>query len=177
MNLTKPTVTGIDIPIQKLQTLLYSKIKTLWNVTDTTFNMFGRAYRNQSSQGYTPEVYVGNNEYNDTYFNDQLSGSAFFGLGEQSKASAEGDVSANVYLIFMVNMDKVKPGTTRNDEEVRVDMERICINRDFGFFMSGIKTGIDQVFKEYNTKLIKFRDMQPWHCFRIDFNITINIYD
>ncbi|MDB5288534.1 MAG: hypothetical protein JWR05_3483 [Mucilaginibacter sp.] len=169
--------TGIDIPVQKLQTVLYNQIKGLWPVTDANFNMYGRAYRNQLDTGYVPEVYIGNGEYKDSYFDDTLKGSAFFGLGEVGKATKEGDVTANVFLIFMVNLDLIKPGTNRNDEEVRIDIERLCLERNYGFFLSGIITGIDQVFKEYNIKSIKFRDMQPWHCFRLNFNITYNIYD
>lgn len=175
MNYVKPTVTGIDIPIQKLQTLLYDRIKTLWGVTGDNFNMFGRAYRNQLQDGYVPEVYVGSNEYKDSYFDDKLAGSAFFGY-ETTKLNGL-DTTAVVSLIMMVNLTKIKPGTTRNDEEARVDIEQICLERNYGFFLTGIVTGIDQVFKEYGTKSIKYRDMQPWHCFRLNFNITYNIYD
>lgn len=177
MNYLKPSVTGIDIHIQKLQQELYPQILGLWPVNDGNFNLYGRAYRNQKDSGYVPEVYNGSGEYQDSYFNDTLKGSAFFGLGEIGKATKEGDITAMVYLIFMVNINAVKPGTTRNDEEVRIDMARICLQRVYGFFLSGIVTGIDQVFKEYNIKSIKFRDMQPWHCFRLNFNITYNIYD
>lgn len=181
MNVTKASVTGIDIPIQKLQIVLYNKIKTLWGVTDQTFNMYGRAYRNQTNDsGYTPEIYKGNNEYSDAYFDDTLAGSAFFGLGENEKID-KGDTTADVFIIFMVNLPKIKPGTTRNDEEARVDMERICLQRDYGFFLNGIVIGIDNVFKEYSgykkTKGITFRDMHPWHCFRLNFKVTYNIYD
>lgn len=181
MNVTKPTVTGVDIPIQKYQTVLYNAILATWTITDLTFNMYGRAYRNQTTDGYTPEVYKGNNEYNDSYFDDTLSGSAFWGLGEQTKVNLGGDVTANLFVIFMVNLNLIKPGTTRNDEEARVDVERIALKRDYGFFLTGIITGIDQVFKEYSgykaVKGIKFRDMQPWHCFRLNFQVTYNIYD
>lgn len=180
MNLIKPSVTGIDIPIQKLQTVLYNKILPLWNVNDASFTMYGRAYRNQISDGYVPEIYVGKNEYSDAYFNDQLSASAFFGLGEVEKID-KSNPTADVFLIFMVNLAKIKPGDTRNDEEARVDIEKICLNKDFGFYLGSMVTGIDQVFKEYTgyrtTKGIKFRDMHPWHCFRLNFKLTYNIYD
>jgi hypothetical protein len=176
MNYVKPSVTGIDIPIQKLQSLLYDQIKTIWSVTDSTFNMYGRAYRNQLLDGsYIPEVYVGNKEYKDSYFDDAKSGSAFFTY-ESTKVNGV-DTIAVVSLIMMVNLAKIKPGTTRNDEEARVDIERMVSNGVYGFFLTGIVTGIDQVFKEYGTKSIKYRDMQPWHCFRLNFNITYNIYD
>lgn len=178
MNITKPTVIGIDIPIQKFQTVLYNKIKSLWPVDDTSFNMYGRAYRNQASKkGYQPEVYVGNNEYNDSYFDDRLKGSAFFGLSSPEKVTADGDTTAQIFIIFMVNLSAIKPGATRNDEEARNDMQQFCMNRFSGLFLSGVVTGIDQVFKEYNIDNITFRDMHPWHCFRLNFNLTYNIYD
>lgn len=176
---TKPTVTGIDIPIQKFQQVLYAKLKPVWGYDDTQFNGYGRAYRNQTIDGYTPEVYKANGEYNDSYFDDTLWGSSFFGLGETQKVND--DVTAQVFVIFMVNLDKVKPGTTRNDEEVRIDVEQIALKRYNGFILAGVITGIDQVFKEYSgykaVRGIKFRDMQPWHCFRLNFNVTYNIYD
>lgn len=182
-NVVKPTVTGIDIPIQKYQTVLYNALLTPWAITDQTFNMYGRAYRNQDKENnaYTPEVYIGNDEYSDAYFDDTLSGSAFWGIGDMTKVSLAGDITANVFVIFMVNLDKIKNGATRNDEEARVDVERIAMQRDYGFFLTGITIGIDQVFKEYSgykaVKGIKFRDMQPWHCFRLNFQVTYNIYD
>lgn len=182
MNVTKTGVIGIDIPIQKYQTEFYNALKTLWGFTDAEFNMYGRAYRNQDKeQGtYTPEIYKGNNEYSDAYFDDTLSGSAFFGLGELTKVT-DGDVKANVFIIFMINLDKIKPGTNRNDEEVRNDAERFALVTKYGFSLAGIITGIDQVFKEYSgykaVKGIKFRDMQPWHCFRLNFEVLYNIYD
>lgn len=180
MNVTKTTVTGVDIPIQKYQTVLYNALKTTWPITDSTFNMYGRAYRNQTPDGYTPEIYKGNDEYADSYFDDTLSGSAFWGVNEITKVT-NGDVQANLFVIFMVNLDLIKPGTTRNDEEARIDTERIAMKRDYGFFLTGIITGIDQVFKDYSgyktVKGIKFRDMQPWHCFRLNFQVTYNIYD
>ncbi len=183
MLVIKESVIGIDIPIQKYQTVLYNKLKTVWGFTDATFNGYGRAYRNQDKESgaYTPEIYKGNNEYSDAYFDDTLSGSFFWGMGENIKFAKEGDNTADVFVIFMVNLDKIKPGTTRNDEEVRNDVERIAIERIYGFYLTGVITGIDQVFKEYSgykaVKGIKFRDMQPWHCFRLNFQINFNIYD
>jgi hypothetical protein len=181
-NVLKPSVTGIDIPIQKYQTFLYNGLRAKWNI-ETMFNMYGRAYRNQTQDGYTPEIYKGNDEYSDSYFDDTLHGSAFWGVGEQTKVSLEGDITAQVFVIFMVNLNFIKPSFSgqRNDEEVRVDVATLAVERFSGFFLTGIITGIDQVFKEYSgykaVKGIKFRDMQPWHCFRLNFQVNYNIYD
>ena len=180
MNVTKQSVTGVDIPIQKLQSFLYNALKPTWDYTDATFNAYGRAYRNQTNDGYTPEIYNSKGEYSDAYFDDKLSGSSFFGLGETTKVDG-GDVLANVFIIYMVNLSKIKPSEPRNDEEARIDVERLLLAPQYGFNLTGIITGIDQVFKEYSgykaVKGIKFRDMQPWHCFRLNFQVNYNIYD
>lgn len=180
MNVVKTSVIGVDKPIQAFQTVLYNRLKPIWAYTDASFDMFGRVYRNQTKDGYTPEAYVGNGEYNDTFFDDTKSGTAFFGLGELTKVT-NGDTQADVFLIFMVDLSKVKPGNPRNDEEARVDVEQIVMERLNGFFLSGIVLGIDNVFKEYSGYKvkdgIKFRDTQPWHCFRLNFKVTYNIYD
>lgn len=181
MNIIKQDVAGIDIQIQKMQTTIYGKLLPVWNVNDSTFTMYGRAYRNQSNDGYIPEVYTGNNEYKDSYFDDTLSGSAFWGVGDIERVDKSASTTADVFLIFMVNLAKIKPGKDRNDEQARVDVEQICMSRDYGFYLNAVVTGIDQVFKEYGgykkTKGIEFRDMHPWHCFRLNFKLTYNIYD
>lgn len=178
MLITKPTVTGIDIYIQRMQTFLYPKVKTLWGLTDTTYTSYGRAYRNQTKDGYSPEVYTGGNEYKDVYFDDTVFASSFFGVGETTEIKNKTGVTADVFLIFMVDLNKIKPGTTRNDEECHIDIEKMLIALLFGFTCTGIVTGIDQVFKEYTgwrkQKGLMYRDMQPLHCFRLNFKLLYN---
>jgi hypothetical protein len=180
MNITKSPVTGVDIPIQKLQSYLYPLVKGLWGLGDSTYNAYGRAYRNQTEDGYSPEVYTGLNEYKDVYQDDTLSASSFFGVGEVQTVKASNQ-TADVFLIFMVDLSKIKPGATRNDEEAHIDIENLCKPKNFEFTFTGLVTGIDQVFKEYSgwkkKEGIKYRDMHPQHCFRLNFKLLYNIYD
>jgi len=173
-------VTGIDIPIQQLQDWLYPKLLTKWGLNDSNFNMYGRAYRNQTEDGYTPEVYIGNNEYKEVYFDDTLSASAFFGLGEDTQIANGTSVTAPVYLIFMVDLSKIKYGNTRNDEEARVDVEQLVMKAGFGFTLTDVILGIDNVFSEYagwrKSDGIKYRDQQPLHCFRLNFKCLYSFY-
>jgi hypothetical protein len=182
MNIIKDKVVGIDIPIKNLQNYLYPKLISLWNCTDSSLNMYGRAYRNQTTDGYTPEVYVGGNgnEYKEVYFDDTLSASSFFGLGEDTKVANSSSVTADVYLIFMVRLDQIKPGNTRDDEEARIDVEKLCLSAGFGFTVTDFITGIDKVFAEYSgwrqKDGIKYRDTHPWHCFRLNFKVLYSPY-
>jgi len=180
MNIAKDNVTGVDIPIKRLQDVLYPALIKKWNLTDSSFNMYSRAYRNQTKDGYTPEIYTGNNEYKEVYFDDSLSASAFFGLGDDTKIVQSSSTTAQVYLIFMIDLNKIKPGDTRNDEEARNDVERICLSAGFGFTMTDIIIGIDKVFSEYSgwkqTDGIKYLDTHPLHCFRLNFKLLYSVY-
>ena len=179
MNITKASIKGIDIAIQAMQTKLYDGLKTTWALTDQSFAMYGRAYRNQTDDGYTPEVYVGNNEYKDVLFDDTVAALAFFGVGETIPVT-KGQSTADIFVIFMVNLDKLKAGVvSREDEEVRVDVEKLCATPFFGFSISGFQTGLEAVFKEYSgwkkKTGIQFRDQHPKHCFRINFKLMYTI--
>jgi len=178
MNYLKDSVTGIDRPIQALQTFLYSQVKALWNLSDTSFNMFGRAYRNQTEDGYVPEFFTGGLDYNDLFFDDKVSATAFFGVAEK-QTYASGSATADVFLIFMVNLDKIKTTGKRLDEEARNDIEILCSQQRNSFTMVGFDTGLDSVFKEYTgwkkKDGIKYRDQHPYHCFRINFKLLYNI--
>lgn len=177
MNVIKTGPIGIDIPIQKMQSYLYDKLTAKWN---TDYMSYGRAYRNQTDTGYTPEVYVGNNEYQDVYFDDTVAALSFFGVGEQVSVN-KSNIVADVFMVFMVDLSKIKPGANRNDEEARIDVERLIMGKPFGFNPSGFVTGIDSCFKEYSgwkkETGIKFRDTHPLHCFRLNFKLNYNVFD
>ena len=176
---TKNIPVGVDKPIQSFQELLYTSLKAKWNITnDTDWDCYGRAYRNQTSDGYSPEVYVGNNEYKDVFFDDTLKVLSFFSLGESIKFQSS-SATANVSLIIRVNPSKIKPSIIhRPDEEIRNDVQRFCRSPRFTFEMQSFEIGLDAVFKEYSgwrkTFGVKYQD-QKMHCFRINFNVVYNI--
>lgn len=177
MLVVKATTVGVDTPIQRMQTYLYNALLTKWALTSSTFNMYGRAYRNASLDGYTPEVYVGKKEYSEVYYDDNVYASAFFGVGSEIVNSRTA-VTADVFIIFMVNLSKIKPGTNRNDEEAHIDVQTLVTKLFNGFTFTGITTGIDNVFKDYSwwrkNKGIKFTDTHPQHCFRLNFKLIYN---
>lgn len=181
---TKISPVGIDISIQRFQTVLYAALVAKWPVDSSSFNCHGRAYRNQTKDGYVPEVFSGNTnsgsiEYTEVMFDDTLKALCFFSVGESTRYDA-GSTVAKVSLIFMVNVPALKPTIAhRGDEEIRKDVELFCAGRRNGFEMTGFETGIDAVFKEFSgwkkRDGIKFRDQQPLHCFRINFDLLYNI--
>lgn len=178
-NVVKLNPVGIDKPITQLQTYLYGKLITLWGLSDLTLNMYGRAYNNATADGYAPEIYVGNKEYNEVFYDDKFFATSFFGKGDEIKVNAT-TVIADVFLIFMLDLSRVKPGTNRNDEECHVDVQRLVTPLWGEFNCTGIVTGIDKVFAEYSgwrkSEAIKFTDTHPQHCFRLNFKLLYDPY-
>lgn len=161
---------GIDKPIQKLQQHLYGQLIKVWGVNEKDYKCYGRAYKNQMANGYRPEVYVGAKEYADTFFDDTISASSFF-VAKDKADFGTGMTSTTVSLIFCVNLSKLKPEVMhRADEEIRQDVMNRCDM--FGFSLSSVTTGISNVFLEFNPASIKFRDMHPFHCFRLDLSLS-----
>jgi len=181
MEYVKPSPTGVDIHIQKLQRFLYPRLKTLWGIADdVAYDCYGRAYKNQVRDGAIPEAYIGGNEYREVLFDDGRKVISFFGVGDSIRYDA-GTATAPVSLIFMVNLAQVKGGITRADEEVHVDVQKLLQPGRSGFAMTSFETGIENVFKEYpgwrRDPGLKYRDMQPFHCFRINLSLSYNIQD
>lgn len=181
MNYLKGTTVGIDSHIKRMQTNIYSKLKTIWGINnEKDFNLFGRAYRNQTEDGYTPEQYLGNGEYKDLYWDDALKAMAFFGVKEESSVNA-GTITSDCHLIFMVNIKKLKSGNERQDEEIRNDVEKLCIAYQNEFTLIGVSTGVDTVFSEYSgwkrSTGMKYKDTYPFHCFRLNFKCIYSVYD
>lgn len=185
----QPAPTGIDISIQGFQTTLYAQLKALWGLQDAAWSCYDRAYRNQVKDGgYIPEVFVGSGtaqkksqDYKEVYFDDKVKVTSFFGLGENIKMDGP-QATANVFLIFCItDLPALRSGTNRRDEQVRNDVQQVCSIPRNGFEITGIELGIDNVFREYpgwrRTEGIKYRDMHPMHCFRINFNVVFSIYD
>jgi len=171
---TKENPIGIDIPIQNLQKYLYGKLCKIWGISEDEYTSYCRVYRNQTKDGYIPEFYKGNNEYSESLPDDRVSALSFFSMTEKATNNM-GAITQNVALIFSVNIEKLNKNVPhRADEEIRQDVIELVNSRLFGFEFLSIETGIKNVFKEYKTEGIKFNDMHPYHCFRLNLKIKYN---
>lgn len=183
MLFSKTAPVGVDIPIQKLQSYLHDKLLTKWGLQNAQYEAYGRCYRNQKESGYIAEVYVGGGEYKEVYLDDRISVLSFFGLSGDIEFEVTN--TADVHLIFWVNIKKLKPAIVhRADEEVRKDVQQLVDNGYQGFQLTGMRLGIERVHQEYrgtimkaqeNFDTLKYRDMHPFHCFRLDFKVNYNI--
>lgn len=178
MLIVKDNPTGIDIPIQNLQTALHKQLLTTWGLdTDelkASYQAYGRIYRNKKDNQFIAEAYAGNEEYKEVYWNDELSAISWFGQSGVTKFDVRNKV--NIHLVFFVDLAKIKPGIQhRADEEVRNDVQRVFNRGLYGATYESTELWLENVLREYpgsrrENRLSKV-DMHPVHCFRLNFSL------
>lgn len=182
----KTNPVGIDWHIQQLQTKLYNRLTSAdyWNLADLTkYESYGRCYRNKTDDGYIAEVYESVNKYKEVYWDKTLAAISFFGISNNVKTGVLNE--AEVHLIFFVDLAQLalkdRAGNTishRSDEEVRQGVQDIIGANSFGFQPVSVELWLENVLKEYpgsrRDERLKFVDMQPVHCFRINLKLLYN---
>lgn len=183
MLITKTNPAGVDVPIQKVQEFLHTRLKTLWEIDETggtMYKAYGRCYRNKSTDyGYIAENYEGGNEYKEVYWDDSLTAISFFGTGNTIKHDKVKE-AVDVHLVFFVNLQKVKPTIThRADEEIHRDVLTLIGESMHGMDYTGLDTWIETVLREYpgsrRDNRLAHVDMHPIHCFRLNFSLKYDI--
>jgi len=182
----KTNPVGIDLYIQRLQTKLYNLLIDAdhLNLTDATkYEAYGRCNRNKTDDGYIAEVFTSGKEYKEVYWNDTLKVLSFFGLNNVIKRGVNAE--AEVHFVMFADLSKLalkdKDGNTiahRADEELRRMVTGIIGKYSFGFEVTGIQLWIENVLKEYpgsrRDNRLKYVDMHPVHCFRINMTLLYN---
>jgi hypothetical protein len=192
------TVQGIDWHINNVQVALYDYIKSKWALPDDSYyDCYARVYRNNTTDGYIAEAFIGGIDYKEVFLDDTKTVLSFFGY-ESGELSNDGSYTATVTLIFFVNLSGVmtcvnnalanntfdsvfdlsfsQPITDREDEMVRSTVKEF-IDNSFGFSLKKTSIGTDKVLADYTgtrRKMLdnKYPDMHPWHCFRLDLQLV-----
>lgn len=175
MLITIDTPVGIDQPIKDMQVRLHDKLVDFLGIESAQYKCYPRAYRNATDNGYIAEVYEGNSEYREVYFDDELSLISFFGISGVIEVGVQN--SADIHLVFFANLDKVFPGSTyRKDEELRAKICDILKIGTISFGFGSIDIGVQKSLPEYpgsrRDDRLKYMDMHPHHVFRL--NLTVN---
>ena len=170
MLVLRTTPVGIDKAIQELQVKLHDALAASWG----NIKFYGRCYRNRKDNGFVAEVYLGNKEYKEVYYDDAYSATCFFGISDSIEIA---DVNrANVHLVFFVNLDLIKASSEqRADEEVRTEVAAVLDAGLSHSILQSIDLGVERCLREYPGNTIDGRlkhvDMHPKHCFR--FNLEV----
>lgn len=177
---------GVDIPIQLLQKYMHDGLMEAWGLDvndqsdNSRYKCLPRCYRNKNASGaYIAEWFDGGIDYKEAYWDDQdgIRAVSFFGIGSQEKHDVGEYIK--VHLVFFVDVAALKPGIAhRADEEVRRDAVLLAEKAGYGFNFTGTELWLENVLREYpgsyrNERLTAV-DMQPVHCFRLNFELVYN---
>lgn len=180
MLIQKTNPVGVDLVIQKLQKTIHDSLIDKWGISvSADYEAYARASRNKTDDGYIAEVLTTGNAYKEVYWNEALTAISFFGSSTRSTQEL-GNLNTDVHLVFFVNLGKAKPSIThRADEEVRKDVINACEFGSFGFLLESVETGLENILREYpgsrRDDRLKAVDMQPVHCFRLNFSLSYDI--
>lgn len=162
---------GIDKPIQNLQNYLSKKLN--WSKVE----LFGRVYKNEIDGGVVPQHFIRGEEYKkDVYIDDKNNAHVFFITSDEHKKAKDGVRFTNVTkVVFMVNLRNLFPEVKNRADAEAQDHAYRLIKRNRAFEITGIQVGLNTVLSGFNTRTLKKADLQPWHIFAIETNLTYNI--
>lgn len=174
MLIQKSNPVGVDAAIKPIQEKLHTALLALWGIQSSSFMCYPRCHRNKTDDGFTADWYVGKNEYKTAYWDDTKAVVSFFGISDEFEIGEAN--TAKVHLVMFVNMEKVKPSATdRPDEEIRTEVLNIL---DAGLASSPVRSvelTIENALREYPGSIrderLKFVDMNPVHCFRVNLEL------
>ena len=172
MNYTKTQVTGIDVPIQKAQKLLYDSLSVIWG---TNLNGYGRVYLNNRGKSIIPEVFLSGNDYKDVLSLDDNR--FFFVKSDSATRISNTRYESDIDIYFIVNLKEViGRDDYRSDEFVHSNVNTVLNRTDF--HIKGIETGIDNiisVFKLEDRDNFNLSDLEPYHIFKVECAIKYDL--
>ena len=195
--ITLPNPSGIDFYVQRQQSRLYAYLTDRWGPDDSTYNSFGRVYRNNTKDGYIPEFYnpatgeyvAGDNENSagGMFIEDSLAVVSFYGMTDPEGKNTNRDEVAKVSLMFFLDLSQITPGGllpgNNPGQQQGQRLDELAINDVMNFLqcngccftLTNTYRGIDKVLEQYSgaaKKLALLNNMHPKLCFRIDITIT-----
>lgn len=176
MNYTLTTTIGIDHVIQSVQTDIYEWLTAVW---DYELDGYGRIYKNLKDGKYIPEYFIGDNEYKEVYFNDKVKGSFMFIVDEKNPTEDEMVYINDVKVVFMLNLGEIFP-TETNRADSMAHRDAVQALRRFAFMkysITGVETGVENVFRGFDTSKIDVIDIHPNHCFSVNLKLSYYLTD
>ena len=158
---------GIDDKLKRIQSYLDDNLS--WN---GTLEIYGKVEKTLREKSVIPEAYKSGNEYKEIFFNDKVS--CTIGFLVKDRMITNNRLSANVDIIFTVNLKKIYSTTIREDELCLIDAKQAIKKSLLVDSINKIKVGIDEVFNGFDKDRINSRDMNPWFVFSFETEISYN---
>lgn len=174
MNFLATSTIGIDTVIKEIQTDLYDALLDRWQ---GSLDGYGRVYKTDTGTGVVPRYYISDNDYKDVYYDDSMSGVFFFLTEESSSTDDELLFENDTKVVFMVDLNQII-GEGRQDELARRDAVEILREISFQkFTITGIDTGVTNVFNGLDFSKIRKADINPLHTFCVNIRLQYYLTD
>jgi len=170
---------GIDTVINNINDLVFSELEWVSSGDNpVNYTAYHRALKNPVNNGLVPEVYnleegTVFGEYTQVLYDDTLDASSFFYVDDNQSTIDNGRMfNTTLSMVFQVDLSAVASGINhRGDSEIhRVVVN--AINKGIYGKVSGITSGIENVYSEFDQSQMEFTDMHPFHCFRVDIDVN-----
>ena len=156
---------GIDTLIDSIQEEFYETVS--WVGAVNGFQSYHRAYTNQSDIGKNPEVYCGGDDYQEVFMDDKFSASSFF-LVDDRRTFNNGLTDSTFHLVFQVILDELYTAVPhRADEEAHQEAMQILDGMAYGFEVTDLEVGVENVYKSLAFDDKNCDDLQPYHVFKV----------
>ncbi len=162
---------GVDVAVNTIQAAIYKARVTNGNWDG--YKSYHRAYRNETSKGVRPEVFIGKeNEYRDVFMDDDFTVTSFF-LTAPSTPVNDGMHTSDISIIFQVNLEKLYiEAPERFDEEFKSEIVNVLTGLGGQFDYVDTLTDLDDVYAGLDTSEVQWDNMQKFHVVR--FELTAN---
>ena len=166
----KNTTYGLETSVKELQDYLDEELANYWS---GELEVYGLVRKLEKDGNIYPETYLGlgagQKEYGEIFINDKVAGTIGFLVQDRELFPFR---QANIDVIFTLRIDRIYPNsTTRDIEKVLLEAEKVIENYVAIDNILDIKTGISEVFSDFDTSFIKHRDMHPWFVFSLNIEI------
>jgi hypothetical protein len=163
----------IDLLIQEFQTFLAE-------LTEIDY-CFARCYKTETENGFIPEVYIGQNEYQDVFSTDKNS-HLFFDLDDNEivgfvNNSRVLEKTANISIIVSANLEKIYPNILHRADENLINTIEQKINSFYSTYtatwnLNQVIRKTKNVFQNYSYKISdNLNDMQPYFVCAFKFDL------
>lgn len=173
----KATTYGLESKVKELQEYLDAKLfgGNIWSGDSEIYGVMNPLRKDLETGTITvPEAYKGtganNKEYSEVFINDKVAVTIGFLVLDRSLLPYR---SANIDIVFTILLPKIYPtSTTRDREKALLEAEKALEN--YGGIQSvlDVKEGVEDVFSDFDTERIKYRDMHPWYVFSLNIDLT-----
>ena len=171
MNYNNYPSLGVDAKIKIIQDALSNHLGFV------EVDFYGRAQKTMSKdlKSLVPEFYYDFPKKKEIYYDGKIApgGNVFF-IDSDSHISKNGNqFVAKIKIVFMLNLEKIyQDKTYRADTEVQHHCLKLVKKISALGSDIELEKGIVNVFKGFDITNIKLNDMQPYHIFSINGNLS-----